>query len=105
MVVDVRVVVLLPVSDAFAVLVRDVEAVRVIVPEAVADLLLAAVAVIVPVAFTLADCVEEADTEGVERPERLRTGLADALRVDCSEAEAEFVDEADLLCRSVRVAC
>lgn len=63
-------------------LVRDVDAVCVIVPEAVADLLRAAVADTVPVAFTLADCVDEADTEGVERPDRLRIGLADALRVD-----------------------
>jgi len=68
-VVEVRVVVLLPVSDGIAVLVRDVEAVRVIVPEAVADLLRAAVADTVPVAFTLADCVVEAETERVDRPE------------------------------------
>ncbi len=50
-----RVVVLLPVFEGIAVLVRDVEAVRVTVPEAVADLLLAAVAVIVKDFRELAD--------------------------------------------------
>lgn len=92
-VVEVRVVVLLPVSDGFAVLVREVEAVCVIVPDAVADLLRAAVTVIIGVGFVLADCVEDAETEGVERPERLRIGLADALRVDFTDAETELVEE------------
>lgn len=60
-VVDVRVVVLLPDCVDIAVLVREVEAVRVTVPEAVADLLLAAVAVMVKDLRDVADCVEDAE--------------------------------------------